>query len=73
MNKVVIAVASTSVNKPKLTKLIVSQKSRVTSNGMETVVPLCSYINQGICLKLATSLRACPLIHRCAKSFSDSC
>jgi hypothetical protein len=57
---------------PKLTKIVVSQKTSMTSNGMETDVACCAYCNQRVCPRFNTILTAWACSERCLSSFGES-
>ena len=57
-NKAVITVALRGAKSPKLTKRAVSQKTRITSIGLETELASCSYINKRVWARLIAILSA---------------
>ncbi len=71
-HKVVITVAFRGAKSPKLKKLRVSQKTRITNNGFEIESPCCSNISQRV---WATSVRratAWDLMERCISFWGES-
>ena len=54
-SKLVITVALKGAKRPKLMKMTVSQITSTTSNGMETEVACCAYINQRV-LPISTAI-----------------
>src|ERR1700756_2356352 len=63
-HRVAITVALRGAKRPKLKKLMVSQKTRITSNGLEIDKLCCSNINQRVCAISATIPTAAALIER---------
>jgi hypothetical protein len=57
-SKLVSTVALAGANRPKLTKMLVSQKTTTISNGMETEMAPCAYCNQRVSPRLNTTLVA---------------
>ena len=51
MKNVAITVPLAGAKSPQLRKINVSQKTTATTNGLQTMVVPCSYINQRACLE----------------------
>src|ERR1039458_9070474 len=71
-NKAMTTVALRGAKSPKLTKIAVSQKTKITSMGWETELAPCSYISQRVWVRPITILNAWAWIERCRSSFGDS-
>jgi hypothetical protein len=52
-------------NNPQLTKIIASQKTIMTSMGLETEVAPCSNIKKRVCPRFKVIAEACDLSDRC--------
>ncbi len=71
-NKLETTVALNGAKRPKLMKMTVSQRTSTTSNGMETEVIACSYINQRVFPRSIAIFNAWPWSERCASFFGES-
>src|SRR5271169_5658902 len=64
--------AFSGANNPKLTKIAISQNTRVTSNGMEIETAWCVYCNQRMCTATHALLSAWSFSERWVSSFGES-
>ena len=71
-NKLETTVAFKGAKRPKLMKITVSQRTSTTSNGMETEVACCAYINQRVFPISTAILNAWPWSERCVSFFGES-
>src|SRR6267154_5159161 len=70
--KLANTIALGGAKRPKLIKMIVSQKMRTASNGIETEAMLCSYINHRVWPRPIVMPNAWACIDRCASFFGES-
>ena len=71
-NKAAVTVALRGAKRPKLTKIAVSQKTKITSIGLETEVAPCANISQRVWPRPIAILNAWAFNERWVSSFGDS-